>query len=855
MNKKLQFKSLLLLTAMLIGASSAWAGDIVYKSLTFPDDNSTNNGLTNKQYESTWTAKIGNDSWSISNFNNNNWNNNWEFIKCGRKNKASVATLSTASAIDKAITKVGVTIDAITTTNVNSIKLYKSSDGEEWTEVGSFDKETGEKIVSLSSPTANLYYKIEFDCTSGGANGLIQVSKVNYYIEATEMSVAAPTFTPTEGTYTSTQNVTLSCTTNGATIYYTTDGSTPTSSSNKYESAISIEETTTIKAIAIKGGDASVITSATFFIEKTIAHIRALGTGDVYTKGTVTSVNGKTAYIQDNTAAIAVYNSAANLTVAVGDEIKVSGTLGTYNGLLQIQTPTITVESSGNTVAPVVKTIEEINSDYTTGSNALQGMLVKIVEATVTAKTGTTTTNATIKQGDNTIDVRGIAQDVEYAVNDKLTLVGNVGCFNTAQIANPTNVEVVKNEKPAISAEDVTIEFDATAGEIEYTVDNPTSATLTATLTPGISWISNINVTADKVTFTAEANEGAERTATITLSYTNAEDKVVTITQKKYGIASVPFAFYGGVNDITTTYGLTQEGLGSDYGSNAPKLKFDTGDDKSKDNLILRINDAAKVLSFDIKGNSFSGGTFDVLTSADGETYTQLASYTELTSTVLHESFILNNDVRYIKWIYTNKQNGNVGLGNIKVFSNESVAIPVSKYTTFVSTANIDFSGTGVTAYTAEVNGNAAKLSAISGNIVPANTGVILYAETAGNYVGTITEGDPTSAPVSVDGNDLVGVTTETAVPWTANSKYNYILQGGVFKKATGAKLHAGKAYLSIEKPAASRELNIVFEGEATAIKAIETANDKSVYDLQGRKVAAPTKGLYIINGKKMIVK
>ena len=69
--------------------------------------------------------------------------------------------------------------------------------------------------------------------------------------------------------------------------------------------------------------------------------------------------------------------------------------------------------------------------------------------------------------------------------------------------------------------------------------------------------------------------------------------------------------------------------------------------------------------------------------------------------------------------------------------------------------------------------------------------------------------------------------------------------------------MKAGKAYLHTQYDVAggSSRLTIVVAGEATGIKAIETAADKNVYDLQGRKVAAPSKGLYIINGKKMIVK
>ena len=181
MKKIYLIKTLLLLFALVAGSGSAWAEDVVYKKLSFPDDNSSNNGLTSNQYISTWTATSGADSWSISNFNNNNWAGSWTFIRCGRKNTASVATITTSAAIDKAITKVVVTIDAITTAKVNSIKLYTSSDNSSWTEAGSFDKATGAKEVALSSPTANLYYKIEFDCASGSGNGFVTVSKIEYY--------------------------------------------------------------------------------------------------------------------------------------------------------------------------------------------------------------------------------------------------------------------------------------------------------------------------------------------------------------------------------------------------------------------------------------------------------------------------------------------------------------------------------------------------------------------------------------------------------------------------------------------------------------------------------------------------
>ena len=108
------------------------------------------------------------------------------------------------------------------------------------------------------------------------------------------------------------------------------------------------------------------------------------------------------------------------------------------------------------------------------------------------------------------------------------------------------------------------------------------------------------------------------------------------------------------------------------------------------------------------------------------------------------------------------------------------------------------------------------------------------------------------------ESNELYGISADAEVAYQEGEKFNYILQGGVFKKATGATLKAGKAYLKTTfdvTAADARELKIVIEGEATGIKAIETAADQNVYDLQGRKVAAPGKGLYIINGKKYIVK
>ena len=88
-------------------------------------------------------------------------------------------------------------------------------------------------------------------------------SAVNVLV--TDLAAAAPpVFTPAAGTYTSAQNVTITTATAGAAIKYTTDGSTPSSSSATYTGAINVAATTTIKAIATKAGmaDSTVSTAA-----------------------------------------------------------------------------------------------------------------------------------------------------------------------------------------------------------------------------------------------------------------------------------------------------------------------------------------------------------------------------------------------------------------------------------------------------------------------------------------------------------------------------------------------------------------------------------------------------------------
>ncbi len=257
------------------------------------------------------------------------------------------------------------------------------------------------------------------------------------------------------------------------------------------------------------------------------------------------------------------------------------------------------------------------------------------------------------------------ANDIQ--VGDIVVVYGDLTKYgNTYEFAQGN--QLVSLERPAASPvitsiDNVKLAANATSGEIAYKVEHPVEGT-TLTAVVSENWISDIQVTDEKVTFVTSVNTNTTaRSAVMTLKYEGAEDKAVTITQAApvNDYAELPFEFDGGSSDIESTSGLSAEGLG-DY-NNSPKLKFDgTGD-----YLLLQFNETPGTLTFDIKGNGFSGGTFTVQTSVDGVTFTDLESYTELGATQSEKFDNLAADVRYIKWIYTEKSNGNVALGNIKL--------------------------------------------------------------------------------------------------------------------------------------------------------------------------------------------
>ena len=187
--------------------------------------------------------------------------------------------------------------------------------------------------------------------------------------------------------------------------------------------------------------------------------------------------------------------------------------------------------------------------------------------------------------------------------------------------------------------------------------------------------------------------------------------------------------------------------------------------------------------------------------------------------------------------------------------ANITTTITAAGYATFSSTYAVDFSkAEGLAAYTAKVNdGNQTiTLTKIADGIVPANTGVVLKGD-AGEYTGTITTTDATYAENALFANSAE-VTGDGTI-YVLNKVGDNV---GFYPLATGATLAAGKAYLQLNSGAKGYTF-VWNDGETTGIEEnyeFGTMNsDAATFDLSGRKVANPAKGLYIKNGKKFIVK
>ena len=161
-----------------------------------------------------------------------------------------------------------------------------------------------------------------------------------------------------------------------------------------------------------------------------------------------------------------------------------------------------------------------------------------------------------------------------------------------------------------------------------------------------------------------------------------------------------------------------------------------------------------------------------------------------------------------------------------------------------------------------EVSGSTAYLKEVRGEIIPANTGVMIFAN-PGTYTFTPSPTDCTENVESL----LHGVTENTSVQTLVQreGKSIYVLSRGI-KEYTGFKVAGGtvktigayKAYLPIDDSGEAKSISISFGDDTTDIELLKNYTQEDsveIYDLTGRRVTTPKQGIYIVNSKKMLIK
>ncbi len=273
--------------------------------------------------------------------------------------------------------------------------------------------------------------------------------------------------------------VQLTTSTEGATIYYTVDGSEPTTESEVYSAPIKINADTTIKAVAVaddlENSDVATF-SYTVLQQKTIAEVRELNIEDyALTTGIVTGIVSGTVYIQDESAGIGV--RGYDLEVEPGDEIQVFGQIAEFNSFLQINVQAADVEVLGQKEIPAAKelTAVELSEQY-------EGMLVKVGKSVVESYSGGNYT--VVDANGDSYQVRPTSQEWLELETSYESITGVLGSYRDTYQLMPRSLSDIVHDpsfvRPVVATpgdgfinlgESVTLTSDTEGATIHYTTD------------------------------------------------------------------------------------------------------------------------------------------------------------------------------------------------------------------------------------------------------------------------------------------------------------------------------------------------------------------------------------------------
>lgn len=323
----------------------------------------------------------------------------------------------------------------------------------------------------------------------------------------------------------------------------------------------------------------------------------------------------------------------------------------------------------------------------------------------------------------------------------------------------------------------------------------------------------------------------------------NENNTVKTINYKKTSIDNV--VYYSETEDIST---LTS----TNAGYIPIRCSNGQGAYAATDAVITKLPAGTYTLTTAVFGNSSENFNFNFYAGENNVfSITTTGSLSEGTSS----SFRLTEPTDIIL-----KQAGNAGRSpkvlDYIIIRQEAATVSVSEagYATYATTNNIVVpDNNDVKVMTVKVNDDNSTITlndVAAGTVIPAKTGILVKAP-AGNcdFVVTSDKGE------TLANNDLKAATTDKPSDGTTYFALTKIGDKvGFALVENGVVIPAGKAYLEV--PAATAAKFFGLDGEATGINSVKTAKaDGAYYTLEGVKTTKPVKGLYIHNGKKIVVK
>jgi len=295
-----------------------------------------------------------------------------------------------------------ITFNAQAVSPVTSLNAYFSSDyGVTWSSATAITvgaKALCTYTVSTTGAFKAVRIKVE-NPTNNVANGRLYIDDVTVYgMTPTTPLAVAPVISVASGKYIAQQNVTITSTTPSASIYYTTDGTTPSDLSTLYTGPIAVNSSKTIKAITYAAGfDPSLLSSASYTFPIEIADVATLRTsnasgfykltGQVFLTYVTPLTYSKPRFVQDATAGIVIYDSGSKITSTYNINDGITGLIGsltTYNGMLEFVpfSDPGAATSTGNTVPIRTVTLATL-ANY-------PSQLVKVKDVTITIPSGAT---------------------------------------------------------------------------------------------------------------------------------------------------------------------------------------------------------------------------------------------------------------------------------------------------------------------------------------------------------------------------------------------------------------------------------------------------------------------------------